>query len=48
VLRFLAEDGGKCVDHVLDAILRTMSGRRRSVALDGHTWTYSTTSSASR
>jgi very-short-patch-repair endonuclease len=36
VLRFLAEDVGKCLDQVLDAILRTMSGRRRSVALDGH------------
>jgi very-short-patch-repair endonuclease len=35
VLRFLAEDVGKCLDQVLDAILRTMSGRRRSHAVDG-------------
>jgi superfamily II DNA or RNA helicase/very-short-patch-repair endonuclease len=30
VLRFLAEDVGKCLGTVLDAILRTLSGRRRS------------------
>jgi very-short-patch-repair endonuclease len=30
VLRFLAEDVGKCLDQVLDAILRTISGRRGS------------------
>ena len=35
VLRFLAEDVGKCLDQVLDAILLTMSGRRRSHAVDG-------------
>ncbi len=35
VLRFLAEDVGKCLDQVMDAILRTMSGRRRSHAVDG-------------
>jgi very-short-patch-repair endonuclease len=37
VLRFLAEDVGKRLDHVLDAILRTMSGRRRSHAVNGRT-----------
>jgi very-short-patch-repair endonuclease len=30
VLRFLAEDVGKCLDQVLDAIFRTVSGRRES------------------
>ena len=30
VLRFLAEHVGKRLDHVLDAILRTISGRRGS------------------
>jgi very-short-patch-repair endonuclease len=30
VLRFLAEDVGKCLDQVLDAILGTLSGRRGS------------------
>jgi len=35
VLRFLAEDVGKCLDQVLDAIMLTMSGRRRSHAVDG-------------
>jgi very-short-patch-repair endonuclease len=33
VLRFLAEDVGKCLDQVLDTILRTMSGRRGTNAL---------------
>ena len=35
VLRFLAEDVGRRLDHVLDAIMLTMSGRRRSHAVDG-------------
>jgi superfamily II DNA or RNA helicase/very-short-patch-repair endonuclease len=35
VLRFLAEDVGKCLEQVLDAILRTMSSRRRSHAVGG-------------
>ena len=35
VLRFLAEDVGKCLEQVLDPILLTMSGRRRSHAVDG-------------
>ena len=30
VLRFPAEDVGTCLDQVLDAILRSVSGRRRS------------------
>jgi len=33
VLRFLAEDVGKCLDQVLDAILRTVTGRRESRSL---------------
>lgn len=33
VLRFLAEDVGKCLDQVLDAILLTMCGRRGANAL---------------
>ena len=35
VLRFLAEDVGKCLDQVLDAILRTLSGRHRSSRVTG-------------
>jgi len=35
VLRFLADDLGKCLDAVLDAILRTLSQRRRSRLPDG-------------
>ena len=30
VLRFLAEDAGKHLDHILDTILRTLASRRRS------------------
>jgi very-short-patch-repair endonuclease len=35
VLRFLAEDVGKCLDQVLDSILRTLCGQRTSGSADG-------------